>query len=114
MIRSLRLRVVELHHQRERLVERAAMQRGELATVCSEFDGFVHWINRVVSIAGWVRARPGAAGMSVLTTGLVALTGARRWVGRALMLYQVVKFLRARLFTPKASTLAVRSDMEAT
>ncbi|MFI4967609.1 MAG: hypothetical protein ACHQAU_02690 [Gammaproteobacteria bacterium] len=115
MIRSLRLRVAELQHQRERLVERAAMQRGELAAVCAEFDPLVHWISRVVSIAGWLRARPGSAGISVLTAGLVALTGARRWVGRALMLYQAVKFLRARFSAPKTEpTLSIRSDMETT
>jgi hypothetical protein len=115
MIGSLRSRVAELQHQRERLVERAAVQRGELAAVCAEFDPFVHWINRVVSIVGWLRARPHAAGVSVLTAGLVALTGARRWVGRAMMLYQAFKFLRARLSAPRTEpTLSIRSDMETT
>jgi hypothetical protein len=115
MIGSLRLRVAELHHQREKLVERAAMQRSELAAVCAEFDPIVHWINRVVSIVGWLRTRPSAAGVSILSAGLVALTGARRWVGRALMLYQLVKVLRARFFTPKIEpTLTIRNDMETT
>ena len=115
MIRFLRLRVVELHHQRELLVEQAAMQRDELAAVCAEFDGLMHWVNRATSVLGWLRARPSATGISMLTAGLVALTGARRWIGRALMLYQVVKFLRARFAVSKAPpTLVVRSDMETT
>lgn len=115
MIGSMRSRVAELQQQRELLVERAAVQRGELAAVCAEFDGFIHWINRVVSIVGWLRERPTAAGMSVLTAGLVALTGVRRWVGRALMLYQVFRLLRERFAAPKTEpALAVRSDLEAT
>jgi hypothetical protein len=115
MIGSMRLRVAELQQQRELLVERAAVQRGELAAVCDEFDGFVHWINRIVSIAGWLRTRPTTAGISVLTAGLVALTGVRRWLGRAVMLYQVAKFLRDRFTAPKAEpTLSVRTDVDAT
>jgi hypothetical protein len=97
------------------LIEQAAVQRGELAAVCAEFDPLVQWANRVASVLGWLRARPGVAGVSMLTAGFVALTGAKRWIGRAVLLFQVAKFLRERLFATKAApTLEVRSDMEST
>jgi hypothetical protein len=114
MSMSVRLRLAEIRHRRELLVDRAAAQRGELAAVCAEFRRPLQLINRMVSVADWVRARPGAAGVSILTA-MLAMTRARRWVGRAVMLYQVVRFLRER-FAPSqpGPTLAIRNDMEAT
>lgn len=115
MIGSMRLRLGELHRQRELLVEQAAIQRGELAAASAEFDGIIDWMNRAASVLGWLRERPHAAGVSMLTAGLFALTGARRWVGRAVMFYQVAKFLYDRLFAAKPEpTLEVRSDTGAT
>jgi|GEM_PF-4670383 len=115
MTGSMRLRLAELHQRREFLVEQAAIQRGELAAASAEFNGMIEWMNRVASVLGWLRERPQTAGVSMLAAGLFALTGARRWIGRVLMFYQVAKFLHGRLFGAKVeSTLSVRSDMEAT
>jgi hypothetical protein len=118
MTAAFRLRRAEIRQRRELLVQRAAVQRDELAAVAAEFERPLHLINRVASIsgtvAGWMRAQPGAAGFSVLTA-LLVMTRARRWVGRAVMVYQFVKFLRDRLGAPHAeATLSVRGDMEAT
>jgi hypothetical protein len=111
---SFRLRFAEIRHRQEILVNRAATQRGELAAVCEEFRRPLQLINRVASIADWFRARPGTAGVSLLTA-VLAMTSARRWIGRAVMLYQFVKFIRERLnASHDPETLAVRSDMEAT
>jgi uncharacterized protein involved in response to NO len=105
----------ELHRQRELLVEQAAIQRGELAAASAEFDGLIDWMNRIASILGWLRERPQVAGVSMLSAGLLALTGVRRWVGRAVMLYQVARFLHDKFFAAKAEpTLTVRDDAEAT
>lgn len=115
MTGSMQLRLAELHRQRELLVEQAAIQRGELAAASAEFDGLIDWMNRAASLLGWLRERPHAAGVSMLTAGLLALTGVRRWVSRAVMFYQVARFLYDRLFSAKTEpTLEVRSDAEAT
>ena len=118
MTASFRLRLAEIHQHREILVQRCQAQRGELAAMAAEFERPLHLITRVASIggtlAGWMRAQPGAAGFSVLTA-LLVLTRARRWVGRAVMLYQFVRFLRERLSAPRIEpTLSVRADMETT
>jgi len=118
MTAGFSLRRAEIWHRRELLVQRAAVQREDLAAAAAEFERPLHLINRVAAIggtlAGWMRAQPGATGFSVLTAFLV-MTRARRWVGRAVMAYQLVKFLRDRFSAPHAdATLSVRSDMEAT
>ncbi|HEY4128356.1 MAG TPA: hypothetical protein VGN70_09945 [Gammaproteobacteria bacterium] len=114
MTTAFRLRLAEIQQRRELLVDRAAEQRGELAAVCAEFRRPLELINRVASIADWFRARPGTAGVSLLTA-VLAMTSARRWIGRAVMLYQFVKFIRERLKAPHdPGSLAVRDDMEAT
>lgn len=115
MTGSMRLRLAELHRQRELLVEQAAIQRGELAAASAEFDGLIDWMNRAASVLGWLRERPHAAGVSLVTAGLLALSGVRRWVSRAVMFYQVAKFLHGRLFGAKPEpALEVRSDTDAT
>jgi len=114
MTLSVRLRLAEIQHRRELLVNRAAIQRGELAAVCAEFRRPLHVISRVVSVAEWLRTGPGAAGVSMLTA-LLATRRVRRWVGRAVMLYQLLKLLRERFATHQTEpALSVRSDMEAT
>ena len=115
MTGSMRLRLAELHRQRELLVEQAAIQRGELAAASAEFDGLIDWMNHIASVVGWLREHQHAAGVSMLSAGLLALTGIRRWVGRAVMIYQVARFLHDRFFGAKVEpTLAVRDDAEAT
>ena len=115
MTGSMRLRLDELHRQRELLVEQAAIQRGELAAASAEFDGLIDWVNRIASVVGWLREGPQVAGVSMLSAGLLVLAGARRWVGRAVLLYRVARFLHDRFFAAKVEpTLAVRDDAETT
>lgn len=96
MSMSVQRRLAEIHQQRELLVERAAMQRGELAVVAEEFKRPMQLLHRIEALAIWMRDRPLATTAAMLTTALVMGRG-RRWVERAVLLYELIRSLRQRL-----------------
>jgi len=90
-------RLIELAERRERLVAKAAMQRGELARHAAPWKGVLAMADKGVAAARFLQRHPG------LVAGAVGLFVALRpgralaWLGRGWSLWRVVQRLRQRL-----------------
>lgn len=92
-------RLLELSKRRLILVTRAANQRTQLGDVHRSLEESLAWMRAGFRIARSIRAHPQIIVISMLTIFLTFGRGIPRirvWLGRAISLYQLSRFLRSK------------------
>jgi hypothetical protein len=68
---TVALRLEELRQQRALLVERAELQRGELARAFEDLERPFHLVNLGLMAASWIKSNPKVAGVSAASAAMV-------------------------------------------
>lgn len=93
---TIEYRLEELRQQRALLVERAELQRGELGKAFEGLERPFHIVNLALVASSWLRSNPAVAGASAATVAIV-IGKLRRWIGRAVMVWELFKAIRRHL-----------------
>ncbi len=96
MITRLESRLALLQRRREYLVDRAALQRLELAEAGQGLEHPLRWMDTGMAFAANLRANGGLSALGAMLAMSTRLARTRAWVARGLMLYQAFKFVRSR------------------
>ena len=97
MSRRTERRLAALQRQREYLIERAAVQRLELAEAGQGLEHPLRWLDAGIEFTSNLRASGGLSALGAMLAMSTRLAHTRAWVARGLMLYQAFKFVRSRL-----------------
>ena len=95
---SYRGQMIEVMHQRERLLARCDAQRGEIAALARRCEGPLAMADRAIAGINYLRQHPVVLGVLVALLAIVQRRGWWRWARRGFMLWRGYRVFRNSRF----------------